>query len=85
MDNPITVLTRTREIMAYLSERHYLYIKKEVEEMTQEEAQRIWAAIEENWRYVALRAGNGRSNVRMQWTSLLRKMGLIENKAKGEN
>ena len=84
MDYPILDLESERDLMAYLSERSYTYVKLEVENMSREEARRIWRTIEKNWSYVALRSGKGISGSKMQWLSLLRKMGLLERKAKEE-
>lgn len=71
--------------MAYLTDCSFNQIQKEVEEMTQEEAKKVWEKVENNWTYVALRAGNGSSKAKLEWLLLLRKMGILERKAKGEN
>lgn len=70
----------SQEIMCYLIDTPYILLKKEVEEMTQEEAHKVWNKISINWTYVCRRAG-GRGKVAQAWTSLLRKMTLIQRRA----
>ncbi len=70
--------------MECLTEATYEEVKLEVEAMTQEKAQRIHELIAPNWSTVCFLSGKGGIR-RAKWTSLLRKMGLIETKAKGEN
>ncbi len=68
--------------MDHLTEASYEQIELEAEEMTQEEAIRIHELIEPNWKTVCMLSGKGGIR-RAGWTSLIRKMALIEKKAKG--
>ena len=81
MNRSIHEVRGSNRLMAYLTERNIEYIKIEVNAMTPEEAQHIWAQIEPNWRGVCFRAGMGSWNSRIEWTLLLRKMTLIKNRA----
>ena len=85
MDSPFIEVGGQTRLMAYLSERNIEYVKLEVKAMTREQAQRIWTEIEPVFNGVCYRAGTGGSRVKMLWTALMRKMVLIENKAKEEN
>ncbi len=76
-----TLILRER-YMEHLTEASYEMIKLEAEEMTQEEAQRIHKLIDPRWKTVCYLSGRGGIR-RAKWTSLIRKMGLIETKAKG--
>lgn len=72
------------EIMECLTDSTFEEVKLKVEAMTQEKAQELHELIEPNWRTVCYLSGKGGIR-RAKWTSLLRKMGLIETKAKGES
>ena len=75
-------ITQSRtEIMECLTDSTFEEVKLEVEAMTQEKAQELHELIKENWRTVCYLSGKGGIR-RAKWTSLLRKMGLIENKSK---
>ena len=68
--------------MEHLTEASYERIQMEAEEMTPEEAQRIHNLIDKDWSMVCYLSGRGGIR-RAKWTSLLRKMRLIEDRAKG--
>ena len=70
-----------RDVMINLIDKPYSLVKTEVEEMTQEDAKKIWAKISHNFNDVCMRSGTGRNKAARAWTSLMRKMSLIESKA----
>ena len=73
-----------QEIMNYLISEPYILLEKEAAKLPVETAKSIWQTIEPVFSKVCQRAGMGRRNVRDQWTSLMRKMILIEKRSKEE-
>ena len=78
----LTIRQRRIKYMEHLTNSSYEAIRLEAEEMSLEEAQRIHKLINPNWGMVCLLSGRGGIR-RASWTSLVRKMGLIEDRAKG--
>lgn len=67
--------------MECLTDATYEEVKIEVEAMTPARAQKIHELIDPDWATVCYLSGRGGIG-RAKWTSLIRKMGLIETKAK---
>ena len=65
--------------MAYLVVASYRELELEVEQLPQDRAKRIWELIEPTWKGICYMSGRG-GRGRVEWTRLLRKMGLIENR-----
>ena len=70
--------------MNYLISEPYILLEKEAAELPVEIAKSLWKTIEPVFSKVCQRAGMGRKGVRDQWTSLMRKMILIEKRSKEE-
>jgi hypothetical protein len=70
---------RGRALMKALTDTPHITVKREVEDMTGEEAAEIWGNIKGFESMVAARAGL--SKVGMKWIMLLRKMHWIKAKA----
>lgn len=68
--------------MEYLTKTSFLLVKREVDDMTVEEALDIWKDIEPFFVGICARAGH--SKAVMEWNMLVRKMNIIQNKAKGD-
>jgi hypothetical protein len=70
---------RGRALMKALTDTPHITVKREVEDMTAEEAAEIWGNIKDFESMVAVRASL--SKVGMKWIMLLRKMHWIKAKA----
>jgi len=75
---------KRKRLMNYFADTAYIHVKKDVEELSHEEAQTRWALVKENFRGVCFRAGVGSRRVRDSWTSMMRKMVLLRDKAAKE-
>ena len=71
--------SRGRALMKALIDTPHIFVKREVEDMTAEEAAEIWGNIKGFESMVAAQAGF--SKVGMKWIMLLRKMHWIKAKA----
>lgn len=76
----VQVTPRGRSLLKVLIDTPYIFIKSEVDDMTPEEARDIWSHIKPFFVGVCARASA--SKVGQQWNMLVRKMSLIERKAK---
>lgn len=70
------------EIMRHLIYTPYSSLKSEIQDLTPEKAHQLWERIKDRFPGVCFKAGMGNITVRMEWTSLMRKMVLIREKAK---
>jgi len=73
------VTPRGRSLIKILTETSHRAIKREVDEMTPEEASEIWGHIEPFFPGVCARAST--TKVGIQWNTMVRKMSLIQRKA----
>ena len=69
------------EIIRYLIYAPYSSLKNEVQDLPLEKAHQIWERIKDRFPGVCFKAGMGSITVRIEWTSLMRKMMLIREKA----
>lgn len=74
-----TVTVRGRSLMKVLLETPLVFIRREVEEMTPEEATEIWSHLEPFFQGVCARASARRRDE--AWALLVRKMDLIRRRA----
>ena len=73
------VTSRGRSLMRALTETPFPLVKREVEEMTPEEARDIWSHLEQFFAGVCARASTRRRD--HKWVMLVRKMDLIRGRA----
>ncbi len=70
--------------MIYFIETSYYFVGKDVMELTPEEAKDKWSVLKGIFRDVCLRSGMGNRQSRDKWTSVMRKMILLRDKANGD-
>ena len=72
---------KRQRLMQYFIDTPYSLVKEDVDELTHDVAQLRWKIVEENFTGVCFRAGLGPWRTRGSWTSLMRKMVLLRDKA----
>lgn len=70
------------EIMRHLIYTPYSSLKSEIQDLPPEKTHQLWERIKVRFPGVCFNAGRGSITARMEWTSLMRKMVLIREKAK---
>lgn len=72
---------KRKRLMQYFLDTPYNLVEGDVEELDHEEAQLRWTLVKANYAGVCFRAGMGSRRSRDGWTSLMRKMIFLKNKA----
>jgi hypothetical protein len=72
---------KRKRLMQYFLDTPYYLVKGDVDDLDHEEAQLRWKLVKANYSGVCFRAGTGSWRSRDGWTSLMRKMIFLKDKA----